>query len=134
LGVEFHNFSEEFEHPRHLLLLKIVAEAPVAKHLKSGGVSVITNFINVVGTEADLAISQAHSIRVGLAEQIWDHRLHAGAGEERGGIFFGYQVGARNYHMGFVGKEFEVLGADFLGVHRLIVADTFTCLGGGYMV
>ena len=74
--VESDHIRQKLKKPANLLFLEVIAHAPVTKHLKKRRVAVITNIFNILGTQASLAIGQANPLRVRLAKQVWQQRLH----------------------------------------------------------
>jgi len=83
IRVEPYFLGEECPHPGNLLFLKVVAQAPVTEHLKEGSVAVVANIVDVLGTQARLRVGDALALRVCLAQQVWDHWLHARTSKER---------------------------------------------------
>src|SRR3989344_4947949 len=75
---------QELIKPRQLLFLKIITKRPVAEHLEEGRVAVVPYLLDVFGAEAELRVREPVPLRVWLAQEIWDKRLHATTREERG--------------------------------------------------
>ena len=63
-------FGEEGEEVFNLLLFEVIAERPVAKHLKHRGVAGVANVVNILETQGGLRVGEAGAFRVGLTEQI----------------------------------------------------------------
>jgi hypothetical protein len=63
---------------------EVVAETEVAQHLKETQVPPsVANLVNVVGSEAFLASSDARLRRFSDAEEVWDEWLHPSGSEQR---------------------------------------------------
>lgn len=52
-----------------------------------------------------------------LSEQVWDHRLHAAAREERRWVVLEDEWRALDSHVLALVKKLQICGADLLGVH-----------------
>ena len=68
------------------LALEILADGEVAEHLEEGEVRGVADGFDVGGAEAFLHGGQPVARRLFLAEEIGDHLLHAGGGQQHGGI------------------------------------------------
>ena len=110
-------FGEEGEEVFNLLLLEVIAERPVAKHLKHRGVAGVANVVNILETQGGLRVGEAGAFRVGLTEQIRQQRLHPGAGEEGGGVVLQHQRGGRDDFVSVFNLKIKKLLANLVGVH-----------------
>jgi hypothetical protein len=61
--IEPDNIGQEFEHPFELLLLEVIAQAPVAEHLEERRVAVVADFFDILGAQTGLAVDQARALR-----------------------------------------------------------------------
>ena len=76
-------FCQKFEKPLNLLTFEIFAHTPIAQHLKERRVAIIANILNILRPQTRLAISQFSALRMILAQQIRQQRLHARASKQR---------------------------------------------------
>jgi hypothetical protein len=67
--------DKKFENPGELLVLKVIAERPVAKHFKKSGVPIVTDIVDILRPEQLLAIDQPLSLGMCLSEEVWYERL-----------------------------------------------------------
>ena len=86
LAVQAENLGQQVIAPLGLFLLEIIAQGPVAHHLKEGEVSGVADAFNIHRTDAALHVAQALlSGRMLLAQQIGHQGLHAGYVEHDAG-------------------------------------------------
>ena len=110
-------FCEELKHPFDLIFLEIIAERPIAEHLKKSGVAIVADFININGAERLLRIRNTCTERMRFAEQVRHHWLHAGTGEESCWVVLRHERRRRNNGMAPLLKEFQIPAADVVGFH-----------------
>ena len=79
LRIKTNFLSQKRPHPANLLLLKIVAQAPVSKHLKKRCMAIIANVVDVLRSQTRLRIGNSLTFGMRLTKQVWNHRLHSGA-------------------------------------------------------
>ncbi len=84
LGGEVHPLGQELPRPREGFALEIIANREVAEHEEEGAVGLVADLVDIDGAEA--LLDGAHALRWrGLQpEEVRDHLLHAGGGEEDG--------------------------------------------------
>ena len=114
--------GQELPAPRNHLLLEVVAQRPVAQHLKEGQMAGIANVVDVAGADALLHVGQAMAHRVLLAHQIGNQRMHARGGEQHGGVVFGNDRRAGDHGVSLGFKELEKQGSQIVvgldvGIH-----------------
>jgi hypothetical protein len=100
-----------------LLLFEVITEAPVAKHFEKCRVAVVADFIDVLRAQAGLAVRDAFAIRVRLAKQVGDYRLHATAGKQCRRVIMQHKRGATDYFVSALLKEFQIFVSDCFGIH-----------------
>ena len=79
LRIKTNFLSQKRPHPANLLLLKIVAQTPVSKHLKKRCMTIIANVVNILRSQTRLRIGNSLTFGVCLTKQVRNHRLHSGA-------------------------------------------------------
>ena len=83
LGLEAEVLGEELERPGDRLLLEVVVQGPVAKHLEEGQVRSVAHLVDVAGPDALLDVREASPRRMlHRAHQVRDERMHPGRSEE----------------------------------------------------
>ena len=97
------------------LLLEIITQRPVAKHLKEGAVGTVAHFVNIPGAHAFLHIHKALSGRMRLPHQVRNQRMHSGRCKEHRWVIFRDQGSGRNHGMPAFAEKLEVECAQFLG-------------------
>ena len=86
LAVQAKDLGQQVVTPLGFFLLEIIAQGPVAHHLKEGEMGGVADTFNIHGTDAALYIAQALlSGRMLLAQQIRHQGLHAGHVEHDAG-------------------------------------------------
>jgi hypothetical protein len=120
LRVEADPVGQERPYLRQLLLLEVVAEAPVAEHLEEGRMPVVADLVDVLHAQAGLAVRDPRPGFMVRPEQVRQQRLHPAAGEQRGRVVVGYQGRARNDHVAGLGHVVEINPADVVGLHGRI--------------
>ena len=113
--------GEEFPAPGNHLLLEIVAQRPVAQHLKEGEVAEIAHVVNIAGAHALLHVRQAVAGGVLRAHQIGHQRMHARGGEQHRGVVFGNHRRAGNHGMAVALEKLQEHRAQFggmIGLHQ----------------
>ena len=80
--------GQELPGPGDGFLLEVVAERPVAQHLKEGQVRGVADLVDVAGADALLHVGKPRALRVLGAQQIRDQRVHAGGGEQHRRVVF----------------------------------------------
>ena len=84
LGIHSHHLGQEFPAPVQGFSLEVISEGKVAQHLKKGGVaSVLTDILNIAGTDAFLAGGNPLSGRNLLAGKVGLQRRHTGVDEKQ---------------------------------------------------
>ena len=120
LGGDAHPFfvGEEFPGPVDGVFLEVIAEAEVAQHLEKrvmkGGAA---DVIDIARAEAFLARRGAGEFEFALAEEVIFELVHAGRREQDGGIPARDEHVAGAAHAAFGLEKFEILFADFVGLH-----------------
>ena len=100
--------GQKFKTELNGLFLKIIAERPVAEHFEKGQVNRIADFLDITGTDAFLHIDQTAAQRMFLALEKRHQRMHAGGGEQTGGVIVRYQRSALDDFMLFADKKINV--------------------------
>ena len=81
--------GQEFPGPGDGFLLEVIPQGPVAQHFEEGQVGRITDLLDVAGADALLHVGQAGAGGMGRAHQVGHEGMHAGGGEEDGGVILG---------------------------------------------
>ena len=82
-GLEAEVLGEELVAPGDRLLLEVVVQGPVAKHLEEGQVRRVTHLVDIAGPDALLDVSEASSGgMLHRAHEIGHERVHARRSEE----------------------------------------------------
>src|SRR5690606_14973135 len=110
LGREAAPLGEELPGPGEGFLLEVVADREVTQHEEEGAVGLVSNLVDIDGAEA--LLDGAHPLRWrGLQpEEVRDHLLHAGGGEEDGLVL-------RRGHERRAGNVQMVLGLEEVDEH-----------------
>ena len=115
--------------PGNGFLLEVIAQRPVAQHLKEGEVAGVAHVVDVAGADALLHIRQPRAHGVLRAQQIGHQRVHAGGGEQHRGVVFRDQRSAGDDGVVLLLKELQkqaaqVVGAFDVDVHAYLPPDS----------
>ena len=89
-GGNLKNLCQELITPGDHLLLEVISQGPVAKHLKACEVVRVSHTVYISRPYALLVVCKTVSGRVLLAQKIGHQRMHAGGCEEDGGVVLRY--------------------------------------------
>jgi len=106
------------------LILEIIAQRPVAKHLEKSKMTGVSDHIYVSGTNALLIVGQSLASRVWFAKQIWHERMHACGCKKYRWIIFGNERLPANLSMASSLKEFNVFSAQFIDCNHSVASVT----------
>ena len=110
--------GEELPGPVDGLALEVIAEAEVAQHLEEGVViGGAADVLDVAGAEAFLAGGGAGEFEFAAAEEVVLELVHAGRGEEHGGVPAGDQHVAGPPDAALRLEEGQVFFPQFIGFH-----------------
>ncbi len=93
--------GQKLKTPLNRLFFKIIAETPIAEHLKKSVVRIVANFVYVYGANALLRIGHALARWVLLTHEVRHKRKHAGHGEQDTRVIFRHERGRRYNLMAF---------------------------------
>ena len=85
----------------------------------------IADFIDITGTDAFLNIGQTGSLRVLLAQQIGNERMHTGGGEQYGGVILRDNTGGGDDTVALFLEELQEQRAQFVAGQLLHVDAPF---------
>ncbi len=91
LAGDAHGLGQELPGPDEGFPLEVVADGEVAEHEEEGAVALVTDLVDVDGAEALLDGGHPRGGRGFEAQEVGRHLLHAGSGEEDGGVVDGHQ-------------------------------------------
>jgi len=94
--------GEKLPAPGDHFFFKIVAQRPVAQHLKKGKVAEIAHIVNIAGTHTLLHIGQPCARGVLRPQQVRHQRVHSRRGEKHRRIVFGNEGRAGDQGMAFI--------------------------------
>src|SRR3989344_5237415 len=117
LGVEADFIGQEFEEPRELLFLEIIAERPVAEHFEKRGVAVVAYFFNIFRAKTFLTIDEPIPLRMFCTQQVRDEGLHPAPREKRRGVILRDDRRAWNDGVSPCLEEFQILRAYLVDSH-----------------
>ena len=127
VGVEMQHVDEILPRIVDGTLLEVVAEAPVAQHLKHGVVvGVVANLLEVVvlAAYAQTLLRVGPTAWLGVLGTQYDifPLVHTGIGKHQRRVVLDYHRGRRNDNVSFRLEEFFVRVADFFSCHHLYFA------------
>ena len=99
-------------------MLKIIAQTPVAKHLKKRRVTIVADIVNILRAQTRLTIGNPRAARVRLAKQERNHWLHTRAGKQRRRVVVQDKRCTLHDRVAALLIKLQILFANFLGIHR----------------
>ena len=78
IRIKAKQLRQQFKAPLATFFLEIIAKAPASHHFKESAMALVTNGINVIGTNTALYVAKSRSKGMLLPKQIRHERLHAG--------------------------------------------------------
>ena len=121
--------DQEFVAPGQRFFFEVIAQRPVAQHLKKGQVRRVAHLVDIVGADALLEIGQAFAQGVRLAQQEGHQRVHPGGGEQHGGIIFRQQRRGGDALVAAVFKKAQIGLPVIVSVHLYSFNLSFHVLG-----
>ena len=100
--------GQELPAPGDGFLLEVVAQRPVAQHLKEGAVGGVADLVDVAGADALLHVREPGAGGVLLAHQVGYQRMHARGGEEHRGIILGDQGRTGDHRVALGTEEVQI--------------------------
>ena len=76
VGIKAKHFCQKLEAPFAAVLLKVIAERPAAHHLEECAVALVSDRIDIVGTNTALNVAEPCSERMLLTEEVRHQGLH----------------------------------------------------------
>jgi len=101
--------------PRDHLFFEVVAQRPVAQHLKKREMAEIAHIVDIASAHALLNIGKPGAGRVFRAHQVGHQRVHARGGKQHRGVVFRNQRRAGNHGVALILKKLEKHRAQFGG-------------------
>ena len=115
---KFDNFGKIFPSPRNNFFFEVVSEGEVTEHFEISSVAVVlTNVVDIGGTDAFLAGGYSVARGFFLAKEPFFHRCHTGVDEKKALIIFGEKGKAGKPFVTFAFKKAEEAFADVIYAH-----------------
>ena len=121
IHVETEHIRQKFKTPLTPFFLEVVTQRPAPHHLKEGHMALVSDRVDIVGSDTPLYVHQSGAERMLLSQQIRHQGLHTGHIKQNARGAVGNQRYRSHIHMSALQIEF------FPSISKFIRSELFHC-------